>query len=471
MRSARIRILILMLADIVCFTLVPLVVLWSVDTFMHDIAISWESYRWMWPFIGVFVGCNVFIRLYHGDVAYPGAALGAIEELRRIFFSSALTYILLFAYLALSLRVQGVSRSTLILSWLLTFLFLPIFRWWARCLMKRSGIGQINVLIAGAGVTGTMVALELRRDRYFGFNVVGFLDDSPALRKTCPVEDIPVVGSLRYARKAARKYNTDYMICCIPITLVTEMLESYSKYFKHVMIIPDNRVFPISWAYPIYLSGFSGMEIRNQLLLPMPRMAKGLLELVVSLIAFVTLLPVFLILAFLVKVTSRGPIFYRARRLGVNRTTVRVLKFRTMYIDADQRLETLLAEDPEMERQWREKFKLDNDPRVTPLGRFLRKTSLDELPQFWNVLTGEMSVIGPRPIVEAEVKYYGDRYALLSRVKPGITGLWQVSGRSELDYPQRVNLDISYIMNWTIWMDYYIFLKTVKEVILCRGAR
>ena len=179
----------------------------------------------------------------------------------------------------------------------------------------------------------------------------------------------------------------------------------------------------------------------------------------------------FLILAFLVKVTSRGPIFYHARRLGVNRRTIRVLKFRTMYIDADQRLETLLAEDPEMERQWREKFKLDNDPRVTPFGRFLRKTSLDELPQFWNVLTGEMAVIGPRPIVEAEVKYYGDRYALLSRVKPGITGLWQVSGRSELDYPQRVNLDVSYIMNWSIWMDYYIFLKTVKEVLLCRGAR
>ena len=471
MHSARIRILILMVADILCFTLFPFVALWIVNMILQDVVISWRAYRWMWPFIGVFVGCNIFIRLYHGDVAYPGAALGAVEELRRIFFSSALVYLLLFAYLALSHRAQGVSRSVLILSWLLTFLFLPIFRWWARRLMKRFRIGQINVLIAGAGVTGRMVAQELIRDKYFGFRIVGFLDDSAALRGKDPVPNVPVVGSLRYARKAARKYNTDYMICCIPITLVTEMLESYSKYFKHVMIIPDNRVFPISWAYPIYLSGFSGMEIRNQLLLPMPRMMKGLLELIISVVAFMTLLPLFLVLAILVKLTSRGPIFYRARRLGVNRTTIRVLKFRTMYVDADRRLETLLAEDPEMERQWREKFKLDNDPRVTPLGRFLRKTSLDELPQFWNVLTGEMAVIGPRPIVEAEVKYYGDRYALLSRVKPGITGLWQVSGRSELDYPQRVNLDISYIMNWSIWMDYYIFLKTVKEVLLCRGAR
>lgn len=471
MRSARIRILILMLADVLCFTLIPIAVIWCMDAFFWEAPVNWKIYLRMWPFIGVFVGCNIFIRLYHGDVAYPGAALGAIEEQRRIFFSTALAYLLLFAFLALSHRAQGISRMALILSWLLTFLLLPIFRWWARCLMKRYRFGQIRVLIAGAGLTGTMVAKELRRDKYFGFDVVGFLDDSPKLRDSCPVEGVPVVGTLGYARKAARKYNTDYMICCIPITLVTEMLENYSKYFRHVMIIPDNRVFPISWAYPVYLSGFSGIEIRNQLLLPMPRMAKGILEVFVSLVAFVTLQPLFLILAFLVKISSRGPIFYRARRLGVNRKTIRVLKFRTMYVDADQRLETLLAEDPEMERQWREKFKLENDPRVTPLGRFLRKTSLDELPQFWNVLTGDMAVIGPRPIVEAEVKYYGERYASLSRVKPGITGLWQVSGRSELDYPQRVNLDISYIMNWTIWMDYYIFLKTVKEVILCRGAR
>ena len=117
MRAARIRILILMAADIICFILLPLIVFWAMNIFVHEIAISWRAYRWMWPFVGVFVGCNIFIRLYHGDVAYPGAALGAVEELRRIFFSSALTYLLMFAYLALSHRAQGVSRMALILSW------------------------------------------------------------------------------------------------------------------------------------------------------------------------------------------------------------------------------------------------------------------------------------------------------------------------------------------------------------------
>ena len=204
MRSARIRILILMLADVLCFTLIPIAVIWCMDAFFWEAPVNWKIYLRMWPFIGVFVGCNIFIRLYHGDVAYPGAALGAIEEQRRIFFSTALAYLLLFAFLALSHRAQGISRMALILSWLLTFLLLPIFRWWARCLMKRYRFGQIRVLIAGAGLTGTMVAKELRRDKYFGFDVVGFLDDSPKLRDSCPVEGVPVVGTLGYARKAAR---------------------------------------------------------------------------------------------------------------------------------------------------------------------------------------------------------------------------------------------------------------------------
>jgi len=141
-----------------------------------------------------------------------------------------------------------------------------------------------------------------------------------------------------------------------------------------------------------------------------------------------------------------------------------------MYKDADERLAKILAENPELKKEWDENFKLKNDPRVTPLGKIMRKTSLDELPQFVNVLRGEMAVIGPRPIVEKEVAYYGPHYEVFSRVKPGITGFWQVSGRSDTTYERRIELDMYYINNWTIWLDYYIFLKTIKEVLICRGA-
>ena len=138
---------------------------------------------------------------------------------------------------------------------------------------------------------------------------------------------------------------------------------------------------------------------------------------------------------------------------------------------AGEELEQLFEQTPELRLEWEKYFKLENDPRVTRFGRFLRRTSLDELPQFWNVLKGEMALIGPRPIVSAEVKYYGKDYAAFSRVKPGITGLWQVSGRSNTDYDERVALDIFYVNNWSFWMDYYIFFATINAVILRRGAK
>jgi undecaprenyl-phosphate galactose phosphotransferase len=141
-----------------------------------------------------------------------------------------------------------------------------------------------------------------------------------------------------------------------------------------------------------------------------------------------------------------------------------------MYRNADDMLEEILENDPVLKKEWLSKFKLTDDPRITPLGKFLRKTSLDELPQFWNVLTGDMAIIGPRPIVEAEKHYYGVNFHVFSVVKPGITGLWQISGRNDLDYSERVNLDVYYVRNWSLWLDYFIFLKTIVNVLARRGA-
>ena len=141
-----------------------------------------------------------------------------------------------------------------------------------------------------------------------------------------------------------------------------------------------------------------------------------------------------------------------------------------MYKDAETRLKSILDENPELKAEWDKNFKLKNDPRITPLGNFMRKTSLDELPQFLNVLSGDMAIIGPRPIVADEIRYYGDNYEYFKQVKPGITGLWQVSGRSDTDYEQRVSLDMYYTMNWSLWLDYYIFFKTILVILKQRGA-
>ena len=173
---------------------------------------------------------------------------------------------------------------------------------------------------------------------------------------------------------------------------------------------------------------------------------------------------------YMVKLTSSGPVLYKAKRLGKKGRPIEVYKFRSMYADADERLERLLREKTEFAREFKCNFKLRNDPRVTPLGKFLRRTSLDELPQLLNVLKGEMSLVGPRPIVDQEVKYYAGNYEVFSSVKPGITGLWQTSGRSDSSYDERVGFDVYYVLNWSPWMDIWILIRTAFCVVTMKGA-
>jgi len=175
--------------------------------------------------------------------------------------------------------------------------------------------------------------------------------------------------------------------------------------------------------------------------------------------------PVFLALGLLVKLTSRGPVFYVQQRVGRDYRSFGCIKFRTMRRDADKILSTLLSSSPDLEEEFRNDFKLKNDPRITRLGKFLRRSSLDELPQFLNVLRGEMSVVGPRPIVRKELPRYGGRMDEVLAVRPGLTGLWQVSGRNNLSYEERVELDVRYARHRSVLMDLRIILKTVMVVL------
>jgi undecaprenyl-phosphate galactose phosphotransferase len=180
--------------------------------------------------------------------------------------------------------------------------------------------------------------------------------------------------------------------------------------------------------------------------------------------------PLLLIIAILIKSDSKGPVIYRAGRIGYKEKDIYVYKFRTMFGDADEKLEELLSASVELRKEFEDNFKLKDDPRVTRVGRFLRKTSLDELPQIFNVLKGQMNLIGPRPIVREEVIKYGEAFYELIKVKPGMSGLWQISGRNDVDYERRVQLDLFYIKNWSLWMDITILLRTFIVVMQGRGA-
>lgn len=465
----RCRILLLLLTDIITAIgiVFSLLLLYRFIGLGHY---ALKTYLPLLPFVGVLIFCNVIFRCYHGNVFYPGAGLNKIIEIQHLFYSVMTSYFILFAWLLFNRHAEIYSRVVLVFSMLTTIIVLPITRAIARKLMKHLNFGEIHVVIAGAGETGIAVVKELSANSYYGFRVVGFLDDSPEKRNQT-IAGIPVVGNLASAGKLVKKWHISYMICCLPIPVVMEVFHQYSAYFKHILFVPATAVFPISWLSPVSIGFYSGFEVRNKLLQPLSRITKFFLEVLMAASVILVFLPVFLVLALCVKLSSPGPVFYRSWRLGRNGKKIGVWKFRTMYADADARLEKLLASNPALKKEWEENFKLKEDPRITPIGNFLRKTSLDELPQFWNVLTGEMSIIGPRPIVESEIVYYGKTYEIRKRVKPGITGLWQVSGRNDTEYSYRVMLDSYYIINWSIWLDYYIFFKTILIVLLRKGAR
>lgn len=467
MNGGQIRVILLALADFATFYAVLLLSAWLYKFLGGDYLMI--EYVRLWPMGLSLLLCNAFIRVYHGNFLYPGAALGQVEELRRLFFSVTLLYLLIFSYLFVTRNVELYSRVVFITSWLGTLLFLPLSRWIVRSIMKAGGFGQIRALIAGAGLGGVSLVEELQKDRHIGIVPEAFIDDDVSMTGK-NIQNIPVLGKIADAAEIAESRNIDYIIICLPLTVMRDKIKILSHYFRHIMIVPDNEVFPTAWAYPIDMNGRLGMELRNQLMLRGPRLVKKMLELLMATMAIICLIPLFILIAFLIKITSRGPILYSAERLGLGGKTIKVLKFRTMHQDAHSKLELMLEANPELRKEWQEKFKLSDDPRITALGRILRRSSLDELPQFFNVLKGEMAVIGPRPIVEKEKLYYGENYALVNRVKPGITGYWQVSGRSETNYNQRVRMDMYYIMNWSVWLDIYIFLKTVKEVLFCKGA-
>ena len=190
-----------------------------------------------------------------------------------------------------------------------------------------------------------------------------------------------------------------------------------------------------------------------------------------SIFAIIITLPITIPIAVIIKLTDGGNIIYGHERVGKGGRKFKVLKFRSMYMDADKKLKEILENDPKAKEEWEKTFKLKNDPRITPIGKFLRKTSLDELPQFINVIKGDMSVVGPRPVVEEElIKYYKEKANLYKSIKPGVTGYWQVEGRSDTDYDERIKMDEYYIKNQSFLFDLKIILKTIKVMITRKGA-
>lgn len=278
---------------------------------------------------------------------------------------------------------------------------------------------------------------------------------------------IPVVDGPDFFAKPGIPSNAIFIFLGFPQlgSGARSILQKAEQRFSRIIILHEGLNFGNQWAKPIDMGLHLGLETMQRLLDPMRLRAKRCVDLLLALFLLIALCPVFLLMSLLITVNSPGPVFYKQIRLGRGGRPFYAWKFRSMVPNAAAVLKDVLDKNPALRRSWEECHKLPKDPRITAVGRFLRLTSLDELPQLFNVVMGEMSLIGPRPIVRAEIKRYGARYEMVSKVRPGMTGLWQVSGRSRLTYAERVELDAYYIKNWSFWLDLYIMLKTPLAVL------
>lgn len=249
-------------------------------------------------------------------------------------------------------------------------------------------------------------------------------------------------------------------------------IDLIQHHISRIIVLPKLSKFPFFNGEFISSINHKGIafHVKNNLLNSVDKRIKASFDYFTSIFLIFIFSPFLIILYFLVFIDTRGKPIFKQRRIGKDGKTFNIYKFRTMVINADEVLQKLLEENPQIKDEWEKEFKLKDDPRITKLGNFLRKTSLDELPQLINVFQGKMSLVGPRPIIEDEIEKYGEYFEYFKLVKPGITGLWQVSGRNDIDYDERVQLDVWYARNWSVELDFIILIKTFVVVILRKGS-
>lgn len=394
-----------------------------------------------------------------------------MHEYARVFNACTLgmMLVILFSFFDTGFTI---ARGWVVLSWLLVTFSVILGRFTLRRIvqmMRVKGRFLTTVLVVGANEEGQAIAEQLQANPKAGIWIAGFADDELA-RGSQLLPGIPVLGSVDSVATLVRHHGIQEIIVASTALSREKLLEIFQSFGA----ADDISIRMSSGLYEILTTGVEVQEIGNVPLLSINKVRltgsemfmKRVLDLIVSTLVLLLSWPLMLVIGLAVKLDSPGPIFYRRRVVGVSGKPFDALKFRTMYVDADERL----ARDPELRHQFEENYKLKDDPRVTRMGRFLRRTSLDELPQLFNVLRGQMGLVGPRMITSEERARYGKWRMNLSTVKPGITGLWQVSGRSDVSYEERVMLDMHYIRNFSIWLDLHLLWRTIPAVLKGHGA-
>ncbi|MCX5913686.1 MAG: undecaprenyl-phosphate galactose phosphotransferase WbaP [Deltaproteobacteria bacterium] len=418
-----------------------------------------------YPFIPLFVISFIIAGLY------PGLSLAPAGELRRFTVGSLLASILCLAFTTgLKFRVDQNSEVFLFV-WLISIPLLTVCRVVSRALISRSTLWGVPTVVFGTGRETRALVDRLLRCRWIGYKPELILEEDG--KKGAAYRGIPVIRDIPRGFNLAKSFGYSTVLVSLPASShekYKNIVRNYVTRFPTFIMFSDYIGLVGVWSQVRDFEGMIGLSKKQKLLIPQNMGVKRVMDLLVVFIGSVVILPFTFLIALLVKLDSPGPVFYRQRRLGKGGHEITTLKFRSMITGAENKLSECLKNDTNAMKEWNSNHKLKADPRITRVGLFLRKSSLDELPQFLNVLKGEMSIVGPRPIVRQEVRHYRNAWESVSSVLPGITGLWQVSGRSETGYHERVEQDLYYIQNWSIWLDLFILFKTVWIVLSGKGA-
>ena len=396
-----------------------------------------------------------------------------LDTMREIFqsvFAGWIASIILIYFLKAS---EQSSRLFIVLFGLFVLINVCLIRYGVLKLLKRRNIFCEPIILIGAGLTAEKLIKFWREDLGYRYKIVGLIDDHPISAKL-PLE-FRILGTFDESRSIIRAAQVKTVIIAAPgldKLKLQDLIGKIQPHVKNISFVPDLIGTPMSSAdlSVLFSEKILMLNLKNNLSRPYNRIFKRFFDLTLTICGGLMISPFLLLIALIVAVENGGSVIFAHKRVGAAGKKFSCYKFQTMVPNAEERLKEYLAANPDAKREWDETFKLTNDPRVTRFGKWLRKTSLDELPQLWNVLRGEMSLVGPRPIVQAEIPRYGKNIREYYMVLPGITGMWQVSGRSDTTYPERVAMDTWYVRNWSVWIDIMYLFKTVKAVVTSRGA-
>jgi len=395
-------------------------------------------------------------------------------ESKEIVKSNIITFILVFAFVSISKSTDEVSRLTLLFILAYSTFFVITFRYIVkRNIFKNSKFYDAAIII-GDSNNCDIISEMFKFESNLGINIKGrvtvdlLVEDSSS--------NLKILGDIEDLNKIIKDYNITTAIIvqsAISTEKISSIIGRLHLSLSKILFIPSGEGIALSNAVTVELlmSNLSYLEIHNNIQSYINRTIKRSIDLAICILFLPLVLAITLVITVAILLTSKGNPFYTHPRIGRDGRVINVIKFRSMYIDSASRLEEILATDIEAKKEWETSYKLKNDPRVTKIGAFLRKTSLDELPQVFNVLVGDMSLVGPRPVIQEELdKYYHDYKSYYTLVRPGITGLWQVSGRSDTNYAYRVARDSWYVLNWSVWLDFTILILTPAVVLKRKGA-